>query len=87
MTTPRTQLDEAFAMTSERFIITGGISASEIEKLKTANQIREYVRELFSRMKPFKNRFVLAASCNTPINTPWKTILEFRDAWLEFRDI
>jgi hypothetical protein len=27
---------------------------------------------------------MLAASCNTSIRTPWKTLQWFRDAWKEF---
>ncbi len=78
-------LDEAMQMTSENFIITGGISAIETRDLKTRKEIFEYVENLFSKMKSYRNRFIFSASCNTAINTSWETIKYFRDAWLEFR--
>jgi hypothetical protein len=78
------ELDEAFSMVHDGFIITGGISAFETENLKTRQEVYSYVRQLFERMKPFANRFILAASCNTSINTSWQTLKHFRDAWLEF---
>ena len=80
-------LKEAMEMTHDHFIITGGISASEIETLKTKEEIFSYTRNLFETMKPFKNRFIFSASCNTPINTPWSTIINFRDAWLEYKKL
>jgi hypothetical protein len=80
-------LVEAMNMTHDKFLITGGISAAEIEKLRTKDEIFSYVKQLFEEMRPYKNRFVLSASCNTPINTPWSTILHFRDAWLTYRAI
>jgi hypothetical protein len=78
---------EALKMTPDNFIITGGISASEISNLKTKAEIFLYVRNMLHQLKPFKHRFVLSASCNTPINTPWETILHFRDAWNEYKSI
>jgi len=78
-------LDEAMQMTSENFIITGGISAIETRDLKTRKEVFEYVENLFSKMKPYRNRFIFSASCNTAINTSWETIKYFRDAWLEYR--
>ena len=78
------QLDEAMRLTSDRFIITGGISAIETEKFQTAGEVRRYVMELLERLRPFSHRFMLAASCNTSIRTPWKVIRWFRDAWREF---
>lgn len=78
------QLDEAMRLTSDRFIITGGISAMETEKFQSADEVRRYIKDLFQRLRPFAHRFVLAASCNTSIRTPWKTLQWFRDAWKEF---
>ena len=78
------QLDEAMRLTSDRFLITGGISAMETEKFQSADEVRRYVGELFGRLRPYTHRFMLAASCNTSIRTPWKVLLWFRDAWREF---
>ena len=80
------ELDEAMQMTSDNFIITGGISAIETRDLKTRHEIFEYVNHLFTKLKPYKNRFIFSASCNTSIDTSWKTIIDFKDAWLEYRD-
>ncbi|MCX6899280.1 MAG: hypothetical protein NT105_11305 [Verrucomicrobia bacterium] len=79
-----TQLDEAMQLTSDRFIITGGISAMETEKFQSADEVRRYVEDLFRRLRPYAHRFMLAASCNTSIRTPWKALQWFRDAWREF---
>jgi len=78
------ELDEAMALSGDSFIITGGISAMETQNLKTRGDIFNYVEDLFNRMRPYRNRFMLSASCNTPINTSWETIKYFRDAWLEY---
>ena len=78
-------LDEAMQMTSDNFIITGGISAIETRDLKSRKEVFDYVENLFSKMKPYMNRFIFSASCNTAINTSWETIKYFRDAWLEYR--
>ena len=80
------ELDEAMRLTPGHFIITGGISAMETRDLKSKEAVFAYVKELFERMKPYKNRFMFSASCNTPIDTKWETIKHFRDAWLEYRD-
>jgi len=80
------ELEEAMQMTSDNFIITGGISAFETRNLTTKEAVFEYIENLLSRMKPYKNRFILSASCNTAIDAQWETIKHFRDAWLEFRD-
>ncbi len=82
-----TQLSEAMQLTSDRFIITGGISAMETEKFQSADEVRRYVEDLFRRLRPYAHRFMLAASCNTSIRTPWQTLQWFRDAWKEFADI
>lgn len=80
------ELDEAMQMTNDNFIITGGISAMETRDLKTKKEVFKYVKNLFARMKPYKNRFVFSSSCNTAINAGWDTIKHFRDAWLEYMD-
>jgi len=77
------ELDEAMQLSGEKLIITGGISALEGEGLKTCDEVRRYVESLFKRLSPYLNRFMLSASCNTSIRTPWETIKWFRDAWLE----
>lgn len=78
------ELDEAFKMTSDNFIITGGISAIETRDLKSKTEVFSYVKELLRKLEPFKNRLILSSSCNTPINAPWDTIKYFRDAWFEY---
>lgn len=80
------ELDEAMRLTSDHFIITGGISAMETRDLKSREAVFSYVKNLFERLKPYKHRFMLSASCNTPINTKWETIKQFRDAWLQYKD-
>ncbi|MEI6970579.1 MAG: uroporphyrinogen decarboxylase family protein [bacterium] len=80
------ELDEAMRLTGDRFIITGGISALEFERLKTRDAVSAYVRELCLRMKPYAHRFMLSASCNTPVTASWEQIVWFRDAWLEYGD-
>ena len=77
------ELDEAMALTGDRFIITGGISAAETTSLKTEKQVYAYMEELLKRMTPYRNRFILSASCNTAIETPWETLEHFRKAWEE----
>jgi uroporphyrinogen-III decarboxylase len=78
------QLDEAMRLTSDRFLITGGISAMETESVRSADEVRHYVEDLFRRLRPYRHRFMLSASCNTSISTPWKVLQLFRDAWQEF---
>lgn len=78
------QLDEAMRLAGERLIITGGISAMETEKFKTRDEVRCYVADLFTRLRPYRHRFMLSASCNTSIRTPWQVLQWFRDAWKEF---
>ena len=73
------ELDEAMQLTSDNFIITGGISAMETRDLKTRQEVFKYVSNLFTRMKPFRNRFIFSASCNTSIDTTWNTIIDFRE--------
>ena len=80
------ELDEAMRLTPDHFIITGGISPVETRDLKTKEEVFNYVKNLFARMRPYKNRFVFSSSCNTAINTSWDTIKHFRDAWLEYMD-
>jgi len=80
------ELDEAMRLTPDHFIITGGISAMETRNLTSEQMVFKYVKELFLKMKPYKNRFIFSASCNTPIDTKWETIKHFRDAWLEYKE-
>ena len=79
------ELDEAMRLTPGNFIITGGISAMETRDLKSKDEVFRYVKNLFERMKTYKNRFMFSASCNTSIDTKWDTIKHFRDAWLEYK--
>ena len=76
-------IEEALEMTGEKFIITGGISAIETGRLHSRDDVFAYTGELLSRLRPYRHRFMLAASCNTSIDTPWQTIINFRDAWRE----
>jgi uroporphyrinogen-III decarboxylase len=78
------QLEEALQLAGEKFIVTGGISAKEFERLQTRAEIFAYVAELLARLRPYAHRFILSASCNTPYTAPWERIVHFRDAWLEF---
>lgn len=80
-------LDEAMNDTRDGFIITGGISAMETRNLKSRDDVFNYVEKLFRRMLPYKSRFIFSSSCNTAIDTSWETIKNFRDAWLEFREM
>ena len=80
-------LDEAMNDTRDGFIITGGISAMETRDLKSKDDVFNYVEKLFRRMLPYKSRFIFSSSCNTAIDTSWETIKNFRDAWLEFREM
>ncbi len=81
------ELDEVMKQTHDRFIVTGGITAIETSTLKSRGEIFSFTRELFERMKPFRNRFIYSASCNTAIDTDWETIQDFRDAWQEYSGI
>ena len=76
---------EAMEMAGEQFIITGGISAAEIETLTTRYDVFAYIRSLFEQMRPYRNRFILSASCNTPTNASFEQILWFKEAWNEFK--
>jgi hypothetical protein len=77
------ELEEAMRLSGERLIITGGISAMETERFKTYEEVRGYLAGLFQRLRPYRHRFMLSASCNTSIRTPWAVIEWFRDAWRE----
>lgn len=77
------QLDEAMEATSDRFLITGGISAMETERFQSYDEVLRYLETLFARLRPYQHRFLLSASCNTSIRTPWQTLLWFRDAHRE----
>jgi uroporphyrinogen-III decarboxylase len=74
-------LEEAMRLAGERLIITGGISAMETENFTSPGEVREYVGNLFERLRPYAHRFMLSASCNTSIRTPWQVIKWFRDSW------
>ncbi|MBD3384645.1 hypothetical protein GF407_06925 [candidate division KSB1 bacterium] len=78
------EMEEALKMTHDRFIITGGISAHETRNLTEKKEIFDYVKNLFDRVRPYSNRFIFSASCNTAIDTSWETIKHFRDAWSEY---
>jgi hypothetical protein len=77
------ELDEALQLTSDQFLITGGISAFQTRELRTRQQVFAYLRGLFERLRPWSHRFILSASCNTAIDAPWATLKHFRDAWQE----
>jgi len=76
-------IDEAMRLSGDRLIITGGISAAETEAFHSYEQAREYLADLFDRLRPYRHRFILSASCNTSTRTPWDAIRWFRDAWRE----
>ncbi len=80
------ELDEAMRLSGERLILTGGILAPQYDHLRTRAEIFAYVRDLFARLRPHAHRFVLAASCATPYNAPWQSLLHFRDAWQAYGD-
>jgi hypothetical protein len=77
------QLDEALRLAGDRLTITGGISAVETERFQSSDEVRRYVGNLLSKLRPYAHRFMLSASCNTSIRTSWHVIEWFRDAWLE----
>jgi uroporphyrinogen decarboxylase len=81
------ELDEAMRLAGDRLIITGGISATEFQRLHTRQDVFDYVRDLLVRLRPYAHRFMLAASCNTPRTASWETICHFRDAWREYGDL
>jgi hypothetical protein len=70
-------------LAGDRLIITGGISAIETEKVASYDETRRYLEGLLRRMRPYAHRFMLSASCNTSIATPWRVLEWFRDAWRE----
>lgn len=75
-------LRESLEETHDRFMITGGISATEIETLKTEKAVFNYIETLFTELKPYRHHFVLAPSCNTPINATFDQMLWSRQAWM-----
>ena len=77
------ELDEALELTGENFLITGGISPTETDRLQTKEQVFAYVGHLFDRIRPYAHRFIFSSSCNTAINARWETLVHFRDAWRE----
>jgi uroporphyrinogen decarboxylase len=78
------ELDDAMRLAGDRLILTGGISALETERFQTRDEVRRYVEDLLRRMAPYRHRFMLSASCNTSIRTPWPVLTWFCDAWREF---
>lgn len=76
-------LDEALRLTGDRFIVTGGISAIEFQSLHSRQAVFGYMRRLLEQVRPSAHRFILSASCNTPVTASWDQIQWFRDAWLE----
>jgi hypothetical protein len=81
------ELDDAMRLAGERMILTGGVSAQETERFQSADEVRRYVEDLFVRLRPYRHRFMLSASCNTSIATPWPVLQWFRDAWQEFASL
>jgi Uroporphyrinogen decarboxylase (URO-D) len=81
------ELEEAMELSGDSFIITGGISAMETRDLSGRDEVFAYVKNLFTRMRPYRHRFIFSASCNTSIDTSWETLLLFRDAWNEYKDL
>ena len=77
------ELEEAMELSGDRFIVTGGISAIETDRLRSRDEVFAYVENLFDRLRPHAQRFILAASCNTAISARWSTLVHFRDAWRE----
>lgn len=75
------QLEKAMQLTGDRLILTGGISAFETEHFKSQDEVHRYLENLFDRLRPYAHRFILSASCNTSIITPWRVLTWFRDAW------
>jgi len=80
-------LVEAMELTGDRFILTGGISAMETKEMTSREKVFGYVQQLFRQMLPYRHRFILSASCNTAINTPYESIGWFRDAWREYKEL
>ena len=74
-------LDEAMKMTGDDFIITGGISAMEFNSLLSQEAVSRYLRQLLDRIAPYSHRFILAASCSTPITARWEQLKWLADAW------
>jgi hypothetical protein len=81
------ELEEAFAATGDRFILTGGISAAELDRLLSRDAVRVFVQQLFDRLRPFAHRFLFASACNTAFTTRWDQLIWFRDAWREFEEL
>jgi hypothetical protein len=76
-------LEEAFAITSNKFILTGGVSASQIRELPSREEAFEYARTLFRNLKRYSHRFMFSAS--PPIDASFSTIRALADAWYEYR--
>jgi hypothetical protein len=67
----------------DRFIVEGGLSATQLEGEVSTEVAEKYIANLFRRMSP-KDRFILSMSCNTSIRTSWDTLRRYRDAWLKY---
>ncbi len=68
----------------DRHIVWGGMTCHELEEPEGAKKrIREHVKMLFSRLRPF-HRFVYSSACNTSIRTPYENLLYAQEACLEF---
>ncbi len=59
------ELDEAMRLAGDRLIITGGISAKEFQRLETRQQVFDYVKDLFTRLRP-----CATGSSSPPVATP-----------------
>lgn len=81
------ELEEALEATGDRFIITGGISAMETDRIRSVQEAADYLGPLFERLRPYRHRFMLAASCNTATSAAWQTLNAFRDAWQDLQNI
>jgi hypothetical protein len=57
--------------------------ASLLSDVGTADEVLRYIEDLIGRLRPYTHRFMLSASCNTSIRTPWTVIQWFPDAWKE----
>lgn len=76
-------LDEAMRL-APNLLITGGFSAHQSTQFTCFRDAEDYVRDLFERMRPYADRFMLSASCNVPIETNWDSIRWADDAWRKF---
>lgn len=78
-------LPAAMELTHSAFIITGGISPAEYDRLKSEQAVFDYVNGLFLSMKNYSHRFIFSASCNTPISAQFEQLIWFRNAWNNYK--